>query len=113
MPDPSNNPPRQPVEDDGLYLLRGLLSCELCNRRMVPVMLGGLRHYACQSVPRCARPLVLAEVTEQRVWNRVADRQYELAKGVKRYQRRAVLARVLHRVGVGLRPSELHYEWKE
>ncbi len=35
---------RYPPADDGLYLLSGLLSCELCNRLLVPVMLGGLRH---------------------------------------------------------------------
>jgi hypothetical protein len=112
MTGPATNAP-QPADDDDLYLLRGLLACELCNTILVPVMLGGLRHYGCQNVPRCPRPLVLAEVTEQRVWNRLASRRYELTKGVKRYQRRAVLTMALHRVGVGLRPSELHYEWRE
>jgi hypothetical protein len=70
-------------------------------------------HRAHQNVPRCPRPLILAEVTEQRVWNRLTSRHYEASRGVKRYQRRAILAAALERVGVGLRPTELTYEWKE
>jgi hypothetical protein len=112
MTEPATNTP-PPPDSDSLYLLSGLLSCELCNTILVPVMLGGLRHYACQNVPRCPRPLVLAEVTEQQVWNRLASRHHDLTEGVKRYQRQAVLTKALRRVGVGLRPSELHYEWKE
>jgi hypothetical protein len=40
----------------------------------------GFAYYGCQKVPGCARPLILAEVTEQRVWNRLAVRHYGLTK---------------------------------
>jgi hypothetical protein len=100
MTEPATTSPRPPDEDD-VYLLRGLVTCDLCNIIMVPVLLGGLRHYGCQNVPRCPRPLILADVTEQRVWNRLTSRHHEATRGVKRCQRRAILCAALTRVRVG------------
>jgi len=103
----------EPAAGD-LYLLRDLIWCGLCAVPLVTVQIrpSGTRYYGCPNRP-CPRPLVPAEVTEQRAWHRFSFRYDALAHGVPRDRRQAVLGQVLKRVLVGANTTALAFEWRD
>jgi hypothetical protein len=110
----ANGLPGLPAKEPGdLYILRGLIFCGLCAGPMLPVLIRtGIRKYGCPN-KRCPRPLLPAEILEQKVWSRFTLLNEAFAGAVHRNQRNEVLRQVLKRVVVGSDMSALSFEWRD
>jgi len=100
-------------ENTGLYLLRGLIWCGICDEPFACCLMStGIRYYGCTNVG-CKRPLVNAEEVEQVVWRAFALKHEAEAAAMKRNERQAALHEALVRVTVHIGATELDFEWRE